>query len=106
MPSGLATPMTPSVLSPIRSGTKYHGTIGNVPVSAPAGSPWLKAQRAAVIGAASSASSGGQAAIKSRSPSCSSSTTTARPRLAWISLAAPSATASNDARPDRRRVNS
>ena len=37
----LATPTTPSVFVPMRSGTKYHGIIGNVPVSAPAGSTWL-----------------------------------------------------------------
>ena len=32
------TPTTPSVFVPIRSGTKYQGMIGSVPVSVPAGS--------------------------------------------------------------------
>ena len=43
------------------------------------------------------ASSGGHAAVSSRSSSRASITTAARPRLAWISLAAPSATASSAA---------
>ncbi len=60
-----------------RSGRKNHGTIGNVAVAAPAGSSCVKAQRAADMAAVSSASSGGQAALSTRSPSVLSSNTTA-----------------------------
>ena len=63
LPPSAATPMTPIGPRAVNRGTKDHGTIGNVPVSAPAGSLCEKAQRAAVMAAGSSASSGGQAAV-------------------------------------------
>ena len=63
-PLSCAMPTTPTRPRGVRSGRNSHGTIGSVAVSAPAGSSWVKAQRAAVMLAVSSASSGGQAARK------------------------------------------
>ena len=71
-------PQTPTTPRVVTSGRNWKRTFGKVPVFQPAASRFSNAQRAAPVSPASSASMGGQAEVRMRSPSSGSSIATQR----------------------------